>query len=209
VTYDDFLAFVAPSCPSCPRETMLHHIRQAAIKFCERTQVWEEDLDGLLGDGFSTQFTLALDDQVALSKLLEVWVQDSSTARRNQYGIRDAAAGRDAVRNGCEGSIAWAVDRTDVGVYPAPVADAVIDVTATLKPSQASYSFPDHLFEQHARHIAAGALAELLDMPATTWRDSGKAAIEFAKFEDAMCTAGRQKERGYAKRQRSRTERFM
>lgn len=209
MNYEGWLPYVMPHCPSCPRETALHHIRQAAITFCERTQVWEEDLDAVLGDGFSNEYALALDDQVALSKLREVWVQDSSTSSKNQYEIADARRGREAIRNGETCNIAWTLDRTRIGVHPAPVADAVIDVTATLKPSQGSYSFPDVLFEHHAHRIASGALCELLDLPGTTWRDSLKAGLESAKFHDAITTVAAEQRGGYARKRRDPSARFF
>lgn len=206
-SYESFLPFVQPRVPTCPRETCLHHIRQAAIEFCERTLVWQEDLDTLLADGFSTSYALALDDQVALSKLLEVWVQDSTTARPVRYDTATPAEGRDAERSGSTGNKAWMLDRATLGIWPAPIVDAAIDVTAALKPSQASYSFPEILFEHHARQIAHGALAELFDLG--EWADSMKAATERGKFEDAIAGAARGAEKGNAKRRRCAAERFL
>lgn len=206
-SYESFLPFVQPRVPTCPIVTCLHHIRQAAIEFCDRTQVWQEDLDTLLGDGFSTSYALAIDDQVAVAKLLEVWVQDSATASRVQYDNAAPAEGRDAERNGSTGNKAWMVDRATLGIWPAPILDAAIDVTATLKPSQASYSFPEILFEHHARQIASGALAELFALG--EWADDVKAATERGKFEDAIASESRATEKGNAKRRRCAAERFL
>ena len=207
MTYEDFLPFVLPRVPTCPRDTAIHHIRQAAIEFCERTQVWEEDLDTLLADGFSTSYALAIDDQVAVSKLREVWVQNGADASPCEYDVTVPSEGREAVRNGNTRNVAWTEDRASIGVSPAPLVDSAIDVTATLKPSQASYSFPDNLFEHHARFIAAGALAELFCVG--EWANELKADVERGKFNDAIASAARTAERGHARQRRSKSVRFL
>jgi hypothetical protein len=208
VNYDDFLPFVAPSAGSCPRDTLIHNIRLAAIEFCSRTEVWDEDLDTLLADGFSNSFELALDDQVDLAKLLEVTVKDRSGAKPAEADVLTPKEGRAAVRCGSTKLVAWIIDRNTIGIHPTPELDAEIDVQAALKPSLVSFDISDEVFSHHAEAIARGALARVLAMPNSEWSDLATAGVMADRFEDSITTAAAASTTGFS-RQRRRHSRFF
>lgn len=209
MTYDDFLPFIAPSVSGCPRETVLHHARLAAIKFCADTCVWREHLDTLLADGFAQSFALPLDDQVELVKLLEVTVKDGPDTRAADARIIESIEGREQIRCGGTELTAWTDNRRDLFVNPVPRADGEIDIYLALKPSLASFSFPDVIFAHHAQDIAAGALATLLEMPRCEWTGTTLEVLaQREKFEGSISETARMTERGFG-RKRQRTPRFM
>lgn len=209
MTYDDLLPFIWPSCGGCPRDTVIHHTRQAAIEFFDRTLVWQVDLDTLLADGFSTRYTLPLSDQVDLAKLLTVAKRTSPTARPEEADLTEAIAGRRAIRFGAPGFLAWVEDRKDISVYPAPEQNAEIDVFAALKPSLGSFWLPDEVLGQQADHIAQGALARILDMPNPEWNNPRAAELARGRFYDEVNRLAVQSELGFARRVRSKSERFF
>lgn len=209
MTFDDFLPFIWPSCTTCPRDTVVHHTRLAAIDFCWRTHVWREDLDTLLGDGFSNDYALALDDQTEVAKLLAVTVKDSSTARPVEHTIVESIEGRSLMRSGCTDPVAWTNDRRTLFLLPTPRQGAEIDVFAALKPSLSAFSFPAEVFAHHAQEIAHGALARILAMPKGDWTDTATAALELAAFNSAVSSAAIQTERGFARKARTSASRFF
>ncbi len=208
MTFDDFLPYVQPYVSGCPRDTALHHIKLAAIEFCERSCIWRESFDTLLADGFSASYALPLDDQVELAKLLEVKVQDGADARAVEADIVEVLQGRRIAGDGCSRVTAWTDNRRDVFLTPTPREDAQIDVYAAIKPALTAFSFPDDVFRHHAEHIAFGALARLFEMPGVDW-SSPLALVKREQFDEQIGKAARKAERGFGRRRRSKAERFF
>lgn len=208
MTFDELLPFIWPSCGGCPRDTVIHHARQAAIEFFESTLVWEVDLDTLLADGYSSDYALPLDDQCDVAKLIEVNVKTGPNARPEEAEIVSARPGRKAVRYGCIGLRAWTEDRRTLRLSNPPIAGAEIDVVAALKPSLNAFTLPNDILAHHADDIASGALARILLLKGE-WRDPIEAADRLTKFRDAIASTGHQAERGFAKQVRDKAERFL
>lgn len=209
MTFDDLLPFIWPNCLACPRDTVIHHARQAAIEFFESTLVWEVDLDTLLADGYSSDYALPLDDQCEVAKLLEVNVKSGADARPVEAELVSARPGRKALRHGTIGLRAWTEDRRTLRLSSAPSADTEIDVVAALKPSQTAYSMPDEVLAHNAEAIAQGALERIFLMSRVDWRDTGAAADARARFNSAIKAVGHQAERGFARQVRDKSERFF
>lgn len=211
MTYDDLLPFIWPNCTACPREAVIHHARQAAIEFFRRAQVWQVDLDTLLSDGYSSDYALALDDQVELAKLLTVTIKDGADSRPYEADIIESIEGRRVKRENCTGQKAWTDERRKVSVFPVPPVDAQIDVYAALKPSQASFELPDDVMAHHMEDIAHGALARIFDMQGEkiTWGNPAAAELARAKFNRAISVAAAHSERGFALHTRSKAERYF
>ena len=208
MTYEDFLPYVAPSVNACPTIVAVHSIRQAAIEFCEKAQVWRERMDTLLADGISTRYALPIDDQTEISKLLEVTVGVSGR-QPDTYDIMKPMDGRDSQRIQTSGRVAWTDNRRDIYLNPMPVEGAEIDVYVSLKPSLNSFSFPDDVFAHHVDPIAAGALARLLKMPKTDWYDVALAVDKRNEFMGAINTQGMAAHLGNGRsKRRSRTRWF-
>ena len=208
MTFDDFLSFVEPHVNACPTPVVLHHIKQAAIEFCERTGVWRERLDTLVADGVSARYALPLDDQTEVSKLLEV-VVGSPDGMPERYDVVSPLDGRDAQRLQTSDRIAWTDDRHDLFLHPIPEINKEIEVYVTLKPSQASFSFPDYIFHHHVDHIAAGALSRLFRMPRTDWYDPAAAVDKQNYFNSAINVQGLTAFRGNARSRRRHTTRWF
>lgn len=208
MTFDDFLPYVEPSLNACPTPVVLHHVRQAAIEFCERAQVWREHLDTLLGDGLSVRFALPIDDQTQISKLLEVSVR-APGQQADRCDIVKPLDGQDALRRPNTDRLAWTDNRHDLYLNPMPVLNAEIDVYVALKPSLASFSFPDEVFHHHVDHIAAGALARLFKMPKTDWYDPAIGVDKQREFMDAISTQAMAAAIGNGRSKRRQTTRWF
>lgn len=189
MTFDDFLPYVAPSVNACPPIVAIHNIRQAAIEFCEKAQVWRERMDTLLADGISTHYALPIDDQTEISKLLEVTV-GASGRKPDDYVIVTPMDGRDEQRRQTGKRFAWTDNRRDIYLSQTPVEGSEIEVYVSLKPSQSAFSFPDDLFGHYVEHIAAGALSRLFKIAKTDWYDPALSADKRNEFMAAISTQG-------------------
>lgn len=195
MNFDGFYPFVLPYVGNCPTQTVDHHLRQAAITFCQRAQVWVESLDTLIADAYRTEYALPLDDQVELVKLLSARIDDRPIdvlgggvdgieRRRQTYLTRQTAL---------------LLDRRTVQVLPAPADGSAIDLRCWLKPSQTAFSFPDEVFAHDAQTIAHGALGALLRIPGQAWSEFGLADFHDARFKGATDVAARKAERANAR----------
>lgn len=209
MTYDDFLPLVLPSVNACPVQVAEQAIRLAAIEFCDRTHVWNEDLDTLLSDGLTSDFPLALDDQVELANLENVVVLEPGALRPIEFNVVNARQARRLLARNDPNPYAWTDDLRTLRLSITPAADAQVKVHVALKPSMASFDFPAHVFAHHAKHIATGALAQLLGMPKTDWTDQGAAGIKTAEFERHINRHARATERGNGVRDREPYEKYL
>jgi hypothetical protein len=208
MTFDDFLPYVEPSVNACPTSVALHHIRQAAIEFCEKAQVWRERMDTLIADGISSRYAMPVDDQTEISRLLEV-VVGSPDGVPERYDIVSPLDGQDEQRIQSAARIAWTDNRHDLFLHPVPKSGDQIEVYVSLKPSQAAFSFPDYLFHHHADHIAAGALSRLFRMPKTDWYDPAMAVERQAVFQSAINVQGLTAAKGNGRSMRRHTTRWF
>lgn len=208
MTFEDFLPYVAPSVNACPTIVAIHNIRQAAIEYCEKAQVWRERMDTLLADGISTRYALPIDDQTEISKLLNVTVGISGR-QPDGYDIVKPMDGRDSQRlQTCE-RVVWTDNRRDIYLNPMPVEGAEIEVHVSLKPSQNAFSFPDDLFGHHVEHIAAGALARLFKIAKTDWYDPALSVDKSREFMAAINTQGMAAHLGNGRSKRRSTTRWF
>lgn len=208
MTWEDFLPYILPSTPSCPQETAVHHVRLAANEFCRRAHVWRETLDTLIADGFRDTYSLAIDDQVEVAKVLAVRSRSNGDTPWVDHTIVMPLDGMAARAAGSIDAQAWVEDQRSICLLPVPPDGGEISVTVALKPSLTSFSFSDLVFAQHGADIADGALGRLLAMPKTDWTDFGAATAYTQKFNARAATAARAAERGYAKHRRDPSTRF-
>jgi hypothetical protein len=108
--------------------------------------------------------------------------------------------GNDMLLNNRNADAVWTEDKLTFGVNPAPIdTNTRYDLTVSLKPTQASGSFPNILLEQYATHISNGAIAELLAMPKQPWTHLTNAAVRQTMFDDACNSVAMQLAKGYGR----------
>lgn len=191
---EDLAPFVLPSVPGCPDPTLLHHLRQAAIEFCERTLAWQQDLDPITSVVNTQSYALVFPAGSVLVKLL------AFTVDGDEAFVVTPEKGRRLVLHDSGRDVAWTDDRVNVKVHPTPAAAGVIyGFKAALKPTQAATTIADAVGEHYAKEIAAGALAGLLDLASVPWADPVKAAQRRTYFEDRIATVAAQVAKGFSR----------
>ena len=180
--FDRWLPFVLPDAPGCPRDTAIHHIRQAAMEFLELTHAWQMDLPAVQSVAGETDYPLTLPAGSAAVKLFAfAWGE-------NEGRVIDVADGRSKRAAWHRDELAaWIVNRSTVGINPAPsAADIPLVFRVSLKPTQAALDVPDEVFEQYADAIGTGALARILKLGGQAWTDVRRSAMLREDFDQAV-----------------------
>jgi hypothetical protein len=198
--FDEVLTDIA----GCGSDVAKNAIRNAAIEFCDRSTVWRVDhdpIDALLNTGSyiwappaNTKVALPiavwfngqpLDPMPAheLDRLYTYWPSEVGTAPR--YFVQQQLE--------------------TLIVVPAPNAALAqaIKAKVALKPTRASASIDDQIWEKYLEHIACGARGKLRMMRKKPWSDLELGAAELAKFSQYIGEAKLAADRGFV-RSRSR-----
>lgn len=191
---EDLAPFVLPSVQGCPDPTLLHHLRQAAIEFCSKTLVWQQELAPIASVAGTGTYLLPVPADAKLVKLLTYTIDGVEAS------VVTPEHGRKLAQRWASAEVAWTVDRTNVHFSPVPEANDVPYVfQAALKPTQAATAIPDEVGEHYANDIAEGALASLLSLEKVTWADPVKAGIRRMDFEGRMSRIAAQVSKGFSR----------
>jgi len=174
---EDLLPQVMPYAPGCAEPTAVAHIRDAAVRFCERTRCWRHI------DTFRTQGNhheiLAVPSQALLYEIewakfddrdLEAKIPDSRTWHRDDGYTYPRYISQ--------------VNPTCVSIEPHVVGELTVSVY--LKPAPTADMLPDFLITDFGRAMADGALATLLLLPNQPFTNPQLAMAFEAKFQTAL-----------------------
>lgn len=193
----DLMPHVLPNVSGCPSPTALFHIRQAAIEFCERTLVWQADLEEITSVADDDTYAMTFPTGSALVKLL------AFTVDGDEASVVTADKGRRMALNDCGGDVAWTLDRVNLKVHPTPTVDGTVyGILAALKPTQTATTIADSLGEHYAADIAAGALAGLYRMKGVGWSDPVMATDRRDWFQRRIGVVAGQVSKGFGRGRR-------
>ena len=175
---EELLPHVIPYAPGCAEPTAIQHLRDAAIRFCERTRCWRH-IDKFQTTLSHTQILAVPNDAVLYEiewakfddRELEAKIPDVDT-----WHLQDPA---------------YAFPRYITQVNPScvsiePHAEGELQISMFLKPSQDTDELPDFLVTHMARNIADGALATLLLLPNQPFTNPQMAMAFEAKFQASL-----------------------
>lgn len=186
-SWNDFFPHVLPDVPGCPKAIARTAIRDAAIEFCKRTQLWtaESNATGIVVDEPHYTYAPETGAQVAATKA--VWVSGlridpiTKAILDTNYSGWKTTTGTPSRWYGTEPGT--------IRLYPIP--DEAISggllVDVALKPSRTATTCPDFLLEDWAEEIAHGAKSKLLTMKGRPWSGDGRGS--YAQFERAIARA--------------------
>lgn len=177
----ELFSHVAPFAATCPEPTLEHHIRSAAIKFCQRTRAWR------------IQDVLTLDAEFVViptpqdSILYEVEsVKYRETADNAWSNPLQAISLFDLADMSGDGQPAYYYqsNRFELSVFPHQT--GLLQVSLYLRPDEKAETLPDFLCEEFADVIAAGALSTILLLTGFEFTNPKLAMYYENKFKDGL-----------------------
>ncbi|MBI9113173.1 hypothetical protein [Maridesulfovibrio ferrireducens] len=163
------MPYVLPEVDKCPKVQIVNEIRRAAIVFCQRTQVWREELDPLFFPAGIVSAELEPPRGARVCEIITVTNLNGGVALIPEVQFSSTS------------------DTIDlIGI---PTFDTQLSVLAALKPTLLSTGIPEGLMEDWGQYLAYGAVASLKAMRGREWEDLPGAQIKNELFEDGITSA--------------------
>lgn len=181
---ESFLPRILPRVPGVAFPVALDAVRLASEQFCERTRLWRcDDTLTLSGDpeeqmvspsgSVIHEVTFAKNDEGAA--LEPITLQDLDRRYSDEWRTLTASAPR------------YMTQEEPDKLRFVPMAESgTVTVQMVLKPAPDATQVPDWLYNQHARVIADGALAELFSAPGTDYSNPQLAGFHGQKFQSKL-----------------------
>lgn len=182
-TWDQFYADVLPEAIGCPIPTVERSLLRAAQEFCASTGIWWQDLDAVTTSVGAQYFILPTGGRIV--KIVGVTLNGQDIGIDTPNGTSAA----DRQRGTAGASRLQTVDLDSFTIQPTPADGLPVIVTAWLKPSDAAEGVPNHVGDNYAEALGAGALARILAMAGKEWSNPAAVAMKRAQFDRAIGAA--------------------
>lgn len=203
--YEDFFDEVMPYLPGCTTALAKVAIRNAVIDFCEGSLILQRDHDPISALEGIIDYEFDPPAGYLVTKIMRAWYKGNELTPKapdelpspNLYNI----AYPNAVVNKQDPLIITQKDERTFTVYPHPqeTATSAITMRVALKPTRASTSIEDVVFEDYAEIIGHGAKYRLMSAPAKPYSSPDGAAASKTFFDEGVNTARQRANRGYVR----------
>lgn len=174
---EDLLPNVLPYAPGCAEPTAVQHLRDAAVRFCERTRCWRF-IDTFQTTGEHHEILVVPSDAV----LFEIeWAKFNN---RELEAVSPQAATWHNQDGYTEPRYITQVNPNCVSLEPHAVGELVISMF--LKPAPTALEIPAFMICDFGRALADGALATLLLLPNQPFTNPQLAMMFETKFQQAL-----------------------
>lgn len=205
-SYEAFLPYVLPDAPGCAEIVAVQAIRSAAIDFCERSLVLQRDHDPItvIKNIVDYDFEPPLENTL-VTKIMRAWFKHDELEAIAPDMVTDPTIYNRlfADANPLTGPTRAIIqkDERTFSLNPKPdqtYANA-ITMRVALKPTRASTTCDDVLFEDYAEFIAHGAKARLCVTPGKSYTNPDVAALGNALFTQGVNRALQRGARGHTR----------
>ena len=205
-SYDAFLPYVLPDTPGCPEIAAIQAIRSATIDFCERSLILQRDHDpvtivkGIVDYDFDPPIANTL-----VTKLMRAWFErdEVEVVAPDMVGDVTVYNSLFADANPMTGKTKQIIqkDERTFSVLPKPdkTYQNALTMRVALKPTRASTTCEDVLFEDYAEFIAHGAKARLCMTPGKPYTNPEVAALGNVMFTQGVNRALQRAVRGHTR----------
>jgi hypothetical protein len=199
VAYDLFLPEVMQFVKDVPEVVAFNAIRNACVEFCQETRYIQQHLDPMAGVATIGTYDLeANEGTYKIADIVECWYGDQFLVPKSIEQLTQIY--RTTNWNTLDGNpyYYYRPSSQEIRLVPYPkVTEAnKIRVLAALKPSRASTTIREEIFERFLEDIAYGARARLYNTPNQPYYDL-KTSMEYLKrFNDVMADVRTQVNKG-------------
>lgn len=184
--FDALLAPVLMMAPGLPSDAAIHYLREAAIQLCKRSRVLVQDIE------------VEIQPCVA-NPIIEPLCADLDIEALHKVCGRDVIASTPCPCDGWGCSVRF-LPPNQLELYPAPASTTqqrLLPVTISVRPRHDACEIPTVLFDRYAEVIQAGALKDILRLPAE-FKDKQLAETYKREFEGGVTAAGMDRLLGYS-----------
>lgn len=193
IAYESLLPEILPMVPGCPDTLIENNIRSAVIELCEKTGVYQAELDPVTTVNGIFEYDLEAPNQTAVHKIM--WVvhegrdlepistnlleqrkpkwRDTNYYGEPEYYVKQSQ------------SIFWLVP------VPNETKASSTVLRVQLKPTHQSTACDDDVMNDYRDAIVAGALFRLLRLPSKDWTDFAGAQVYGSLFNEHLTDAER------------------
>ena len=193
INYESLLPEIIPMVDGCPDTLIENTIRASAIEFCERSGVYQQELDPISTVANIYEYDLEAPSQTSVHKVLWVTfegkdIEPISTGLLEQRKPK----WRDTDHYG---EPEYYVQQSSSSIWLVPVPNVTTAsstvIRAQLKPTHTSTACDEQIMDEYRDAIINGTLFRLLRMPGRDWSDMGGAQLYGALFSEATVLAER------------------
>ena len=189
IDFIDLLSEVQPKAKTAPVATLVRAIRDAAIEFCERTEVWRYRPAGVQIDAGVPEVTLTLPEGTVMAKILRASLDGRPLTLTSEELLEQKHP--QWRQRPSKPSACFRVSGTVIAIAPMPIAtySNSLDLTVALKPIRTATSMDADILDDYYRGIVEGALSYVLSEEGESWSNPVAAAQHRVMFENKMLDA--------------------
>jgi hypothetical protein len=180
VNIDALFLYVLPNVVGCPRLTMQHHIRLAAIEFCEQSRLHEEEC-ATVNTGLGVV-------NVTPGSDLEIVAISSVYVGEREYHSKTRRSGLGLLNANCSDGFYTVSAGGKLTINPVQLPDVPVRVVASLRPAMNATTLSDELMEWREA-IASGAVQRIAALPNETFTSPELSIYHKSIFDSAVKVA--------------------
>lgn len=192
-SYEDFFPDVIPFAPDCPDSLIERNIRAAVIEFCEKTGIYQAELEPLTTVANIYEYDLESPSGTVVHKLMTTVHQGNALEPLSPELLdQRIPKWRDVSSSGTPEYVVKQ-GQALVWLVPTPSATVVSStiIRAQLKPTATSAGCDSDIMAEYRDTLINGAVFRLLRTPGQPWTDFTGAQIYGSLFSEGVVNADR------------------
>lgn len=187
-SYESFVSRIYIEASGCPEPLAIQVIRDAAIDFCVRSNFIQRDMDPIAAQEGIGDYDLEPPSQQLVVKIMKCWYKNYELNPVAPDYIKDPAFYNANIPNNPQSTgeplVFTQKDERTFSVYPIPkeTTESALTLRISCKPTRASTSCEDSLFEDYLDVIASGALSRLVSAVGKPYSAPAMVAFYANKF---------------------------
>jgi len=206
-TLNSFYPYIIPHVNGCPEITVDTSLKSAIIEFCERTLIIQRDHDpvSIVKDIADYDFETPLSGHLII-KIMNAWHQGTplnpispddvhDPTIYNKFALEDNTTLTGMPRN------IFQKDERTFTLLPIPDKTTSLSLTmrVALKPTRATTTVEDVLYEDYAEIIADGTLSTLMMSPNKKYSNTQMAGFHAMRFQQGINKVKQLSTKGYVR----------
>lgn len=204
-SYEAFFPYVLTEVIGAPEPVVLQAIRNTCIEFCEKSLILTRDHDPVSVQAGVVDYDLQPPSGYLVVKVQKAWLENNPLTPIAPDFVRDAAvynrlfSSYQAAGSTPQGYLQK--DARSISLWPVADKDYSNGLTmrVALKPTRASESIEDEVFEDYAEAIGHGAIARLMVSVGKPYTNLEMAAGHAALFQQGINVARQRATHGHVR----------